>query len=819
MENTRLVAILGSLAIVLTATPANAGFDEVCVEQAYGVPGPQPKTPEWWNPALTENQRETRWTGSTSIYDDGTAVPELGSSRMIWDKPSQKLFFQFDIDGDPSIDDEEDIVMLTVSDPTGTEPDLYIQFQPVYDCFPVSNCGGLGTSLSTSRIEYSQATVTTSVSWSPLSTTNPSTDWTVVDPWVEVESYTSGGNNVYHWTLKFALEIPVDAGTGEAWPDLRVYGNSVMYMPGITSGTAIEFPLLCEDPSTTSDDCIVYSPGNDPLPAGIPDESLPVWSHVTTGSLALCDGVEIIRQLVGSDYNPTVGVVPGTSVSYELPGSQIPKFSGALLRAGFHNDTASSLLGGDIAAEFRIANWGLQWSTWPNATWSLIDSAALVGTVTSGDYGGGFGQGGIETNTPWVPSTSGLPLINDHQCMHVKLDAPGGGVEFKRDSVYRNMNLVNASVFRRPVDIDMTDREPVEGEHNEILLLHTSRNMPSVAQCDESGQTLRGCANGGPLVLATGDEEPKPKPKGEIQPIELPQGGAMEMHEEPGSGFADPSAGGGVPAMDAEPILGGAKEKGATFAQLPTSLTYAFEDTGGTINLPGAPQTPVYKLFSAYGYYVQHDGLPSQGWEHYITAPGAEAIEESPGLYRLPIDVNKVATASETFRVIDGIHQECLAGLPSLDEFMPLEEEQALVAQLMADGLSGDLKNHRVTDDDFACAPPPWREPCELDSCKPHSPISYIEHSAYTGQWSEGVLAKLYPDGLVQALAAAADEDDVELDDEELADLPHGMQDACCAQASVDPEAGRRGALKLSAMMAMLLLLRRGRRRRRRRDQ
>ncbi len=816
MEKTRLVSILGSLAIVLTATPAQAGFDEVCVEQAYGVPGPQAKTPEWWNPALSDNQRETRWTGSTSIYEDGTAVPELGSSRMIWDKNSQKLFFQFDIDGDPTLDDEEDIVMLTVSDPTGTEPDLYIQFQPVYDCFPVSNCGGQGTSLSTSRIEYSQATVSTSVSWSPLSTTNPSTDWTVHDPWVEVESYTSGGNNVYHWTLKFALEIPVDAGTGEAWPDLRVYGNSVMYMQGWTSGTAVEFPLLCDDPSTTSDECIVYSPGNDPLPAGIPDEQLPVWSHVTTGSLALCDGVELIRPLVGSDYNPTVSVVPGTSVSYELPGYQIPSISGARLRAGFHNDTSSSLGAGDIAAEFRIANWGLQYSTWQNATWSLIDTASLVGTVSSLGYGGGFGQGEIETSTPWVPSTSGLPLVNDHQCMHVKLDAPGGGVEFKRDSVFRNMDLVNASVFRRPVDIDMTDREPVEGEQNEILLLHTSRNMPSVQQCDESGQTLRGCADGGPLVLATGDGGPKVKP-GEIQPVELPHGGAMEMNEEPGSGFADPSAGGGT-AKGVGPILEGAT-KGAKLEDLPTSLTYAFENTGGFINLPGAPETPVYKPFSAYGYYVQHSGPPSLGWEHYITAPGAEAIEEAPGLYRLPIGVNKVATASETFRVVDGIHEECPAGLPSPDEFMSFEEEQAKVAELMADGLSGDLKNNRVTEGDFACDPPPWREECELDGCKPHSPIAYIEHSAYVGHWSEAALAKLYPDGLVQAAGTAADDEDLELDDEELADLPNGMQDACCAQASVDPEAGRRGALKLSAMMAMLLLLRRGRRRRRRRDQ
>lgn len=773
---------------MLAATPARAGTDELCVEQAQGVPGPQPKTPEWWNPALTEDQRETRWTGAAALTDAGSAVPELGSGRVIWDAPSQRLFFEFEVDGDPSLDANQDLVMLAVSDPTGTEPDLYMQFRPVHDCSPASACASPGVPLSTSWVEYAQADNSgTSPTWSALSTTNPSADWTVHDPWVQVDTHISGGNTYHRWSLKFALEIPVDGGTGEAWPDLRVYGNSVMYMPGPTSGSAVEFPLLCEPGSPLSDDCIVYSVGNAPLPAGIPDEHMPFWSHVSTGSLALCDGVEIIRQLVGSDYNPTTGIIPGTTVSYPLPGHQIPRFTGARLRAGFFNDRASGLGSGDVTAEFRIANWGLQWSSWSNASWTHVASASLSGSVSAGGYAGGFGQGAVQTASPWVPAGSGLALSNDHQCMHVRLDSPGGAANFKKDSTYRNMDLVNASVFRRPIDIDMTEREPVDGEEgNEILLLTVSRNMPSRAQCEEAAQQLRGCAEGGPLVLDPGLLEP----------------GDQEEAED-----------GQRAAAQVQPELGIEPSEGASFDELPASMTYALEKTGGFINLPDASETPVYKVFSAYGYYVQHAGEPSLGWELYRTQPGAEPVPEVPGLYRLMIEVNRVIAGSETFRVIDGVHQPCEGGVPALGEVMPEDVAANRAWELHEEAEGGELAERVIDESDFGCEPPPVREPCELGDCRPHNPIGYVEGSRYVGEWSEEAMAALGPPSAA-LVAAAADEAEGVIDGE-LGDLPGAPRAGCCAEASVDPEAKRRGMVELSTMLGMLLLLRRGRGRRR----
>lgn len=831
MGDRRLLGILGLMLVMLIgASPAQAGTDELCAEQANGVPGPQPKHPEWWDLSLTDAQRETRWTGATAIYDVGSAAPPVGSGRVIWDKPSKRLFFEFDINGDPSVDASQDIVMLAVSDSSGTDPDLFMQFQPLGVCTPLLSCFGKGKAVTSSWVKYSQASVSTTITWSSLDVNNPSTDWTVLDPWVEVKRYMTSGGFKYDWKLKFALEIPVDLVTGEAWPDLRVYGNAVMYMPG-TSGTAVEYPLLCDPPSPTSNDCLVFSTGFPALPGGLPVGNISTqWTHVTTGNSSACDGVEVLRDMVGSDYQTTMAPLPNSTVLYEYPGYKIPKTSGARLRAGFFNDTSNSLLTDDLEATFRIANWGLQWTTWGGASWNEIASATLTGTVTGGSYGGATGQGEIETDLPWIPANSGLALTNDHQCMHVRLTPAGGGINFKRDSVYRNMDLVDASVFRRPLDLDMTERMIPEGQvDNDVYLLVHTRNMPSVEQCNENGQSLRGCADGGPLVL--GPVEGGIKGVGQVlegQPVNQqamgqagPAGALAGAGGNPAAGLPEPID--AQQPVEVEPWEDFEKPpQYTTIDDLPQYVMYGFVDTGSTINLPDAPDTKVLKGFSQFGYYIQHDGPPSQGWESYLTAPGAEPIAESPGLYRIHVEPDQVIALASTVRAIDGVQTECGA-LPDVNQKMTPEEELVKTEAMLLDGLQGLLKEQVVEEPSFGCEPPPLREPCMLGNCAPHSPISYVNDSRYVGEWTEQAIAAVYdrqnPNGLVAAGSSNAAGDEAEIDDldDELGELAGGTREGCCAQASVDPQARRRGAAGFSAMAVMLLLLRRGRRRRRRR--
>ncbi len=785
--NIRVMSTVAAMtgALVLTAPGhARAGTDELCLPQAYGVPGPQPKHPHWWDAGLTANQRETRWTGSTTIYDGEAIGGDLGSARAIWDGNDDRQYFEFRVAADPELDPLNDVVVLAVTDEAG-DPYLYIQIQPMAGCSEAGvptgvPCDGLGAAIPPSAISYMCADIATGLAWLPCAG-DPLGDWVLHHPWVEVQPVGSD----WRWTVKFAVETPVAPETQQAWPALKTYGNAIMHIPGATSDLAVEFPLLCQ-PSMITDDCKITNNGvNDPMASALPD--VVRWSAVTTGNNSECEGVELLGQLVGSDFDVTSGFVGGTSVPYELPGRNIPKTDGAHLRAGFHNGTSQTILTQQITATFRIAGWGLQFADWDHATWTEAGTAELEAPVLAGQYAGSLESplpGALESLL-FIPSPT---IENDHQCMHVRLEATGGSINFKRDSVYRNMDLVEASVFRRPGDLSMAHRPLPPGDAaNDIYLLVHTEAMPTVQECIDSGQALRGCANGGSLELA--------KPP-EVKPIK-PQ------NVKPGEAINKP--------FDPAP-------KGVSLDELPKMVVYGFVATGEKVNLPNAPQTPIYDYFSSYGYHVQHKGAPGQGFEHYASIPGAQEVAGAPGLYHLDVAQDEVIAISNTIRVIDGVHNPC-AVVPGVDDKMSKAAELLKTQVLDTENKAAPLNEQVQLDAQFGCDAPPNRGSCVEGQCAPHNPIGYIEGSRYVGEWSEAAVKAVYepedPDGLAATPGGAQDDIEEDALDDGLTDLPGGVADGCCAEASIEPQASNRGAAGMGAFAMMLLLLRRGRRRRR----
>ncbi|MCH9681668.1 MAG: hypothetical protein K0V04_09565 [Deltaproteobacteria bacterium] len=817
--------LLTALALTLAPAPASAGTDELCMSQCYGVPGPQPKHPQWWDLSLTDDQRETRWNGATHIHEDVTGPP-LSSVRGIWDGGTDRQYFHFEVNADRQIDALQDLVLVAVSDTAGVDPDIYIQFQPLNSCsaFPLSDCLGQGRAINAADITYWSASTTGSGTvWTNHGNVNPSAQWTVHEPWVEVEN--TGGPSPWNWKVKFALETPTESGGGQAFANQKIYGNAIMYFSTGSGGAAVEFPLLCE-PSPGTNDCIILSSGGtSPLPADLPDDDR--WSHLTTGNTNACDGVELMRPLVGSDHNTNPSFVPGTSIPYDLPGSQIPKISGAHLLAGFHNDTTATIPANSIEAEFRIAHWGLQYADWDDATWDLVGTALLDADVITNAYAGAnlFPVPGKLQSPLYIPSSS---ITNDHQCMHVKIDTALGAapVNFKTDSVYRNMNLVNASVFRRPGDLSMAHRTLPQGVNsNEVYLLVHTESMPTVEDCAKSDQQLKGCAKGGSLKLETPPVKEEPSPWDPFEPVDVDQqnnqaGAAMEVEPE-GSlagGGADPVGAPQAPAQ-AEPALAGKATDGIPLEELPKYVIYAFAKTPYKVNLPGVGPTPVLDYFSSYGYYVQHEGLPSQGFEHYAHIPKGEPEPGPPGLYRVNVGEDQVIAIADTIRVIDGAQEPC-AKPPEVYEVLPKNEEIAMTQQLDAASKAMNLEEKVINDPQFGCKPPADRGACFEGQCAPHNPINYIEGSKYVGQFTHEAVAAVYEQDPTEDLAANPGEEASDIEDEALdtglTDLPGGTE-GCCAQASIDPQAGTRGAARGGFLALLLLMLRRGRRRRRRR--
>lgn len=715
MKSRVLLPVLVTLAAVPTA---HAAPNDACVRQAEGVPGAANHTPEWWNTSLSDSQREVRWTGAAVRTDDNTSTPELARTRMIWDRPAETVYFEFEVNGDPAINTSQDLAVLTVANAAGTAPELFIRFQPLRSCSTVSNCTGAGSAIASSAVSYSTASVSGSggVTWSSLSNVNPNPSFVVNQPWVKVRPVVSGGTTTYSWTLSFALKVPLSGDNIR--PNLRIYGNAIMYVPGPTTGTAIEFPLLCTPSSPTSNDCLMFSgPSGGSIMDAVPRGGMATtWPILDSANPDSCDGVQVIRDLVGSNYGTYNATVPGTAVPYELPGFQIPYTAGARFRAGFHNDTTKKLNAGDVQAEFRIANWGLQWTEWQNATWSLVATASLNGQVTAGGYAGAFGEGRIESDV-WVPATSGLTLENTHQCVHVKLTSDKG-VDFKVDSVYRNMDIVNASVARRPAIIDLADRPVPAGKDNhDVYLLVRSEHMPDPGACDAAKGKLYGCAKGGRLIL-------------ERRALTKKQKTALARDFKDGKVALD--------EKEFQSLMKQKARKGKKAEELPYVVVHGMVDTGNRIDLPDAPNTPVLVNFSDYGYYVQHDGEPVEGWETYIH--GAEPVKGAEkSMFKLEVEPKKVASVANTVRVLSKETKACKKPPQAKWAVYNPKKAEEIEAKLVEDVGKGKLEEVgkvRVTDDQLGCDPPPLRTQCRIKNCGELSPAAYIEGSRFVGDWS-----------------------------------------------------------------------------------
>ncbi len=598
---------------LLGSTTARAADDDLCVPQARGVPGPQNKFPEWWVAAAPGKAQ--RWTGASlrTGKPAGSATPEMATLRTVWDAPSRRLFLHWSIKGDPQINPQQDMVALALTDTSGN-PLLYIDARPLLGCATTDTtdladvsggCQGgelvSGGTPTSPAVRYANGTAG---AWGSVTPVNGSAaeGFAVVDEnhWVQV----SQSGALFDWDFKVSLQLPVGS-SNQVDPNVRIYGTSFVAFksgPGIADPVVtFEYPLLCNPDGLASTCEMDHGAAGPTLPDAVPSATTQ-WPAIQTGGIGDCKGIELDRDLVGSDESPIPGVVPGTSSPYSLPGRTIRASSGSRLRAGFHNDTTEALTTGSLQAEFRIANWGLTYADWDEATWDLVATAPLAGAVAAGAYGGGPSQGAIQSD----PYIAGSVPTNDHQCMHVKLSGtPGSGdsLKFKVDSVYRNMDFVNASVVRRPADVNLIGRPlaPRQTAHPVYLVVRT-HNMPSPARCSQYQGDLEGCF-------------------------------AVDWTKDPASGLP----------------------------RLPYYTVHGFVDSGRRVNLPEAPQTPILTPFSSYGYYVQHRGKV-EGWEHRLD--GAPQLEPYSSVYRLDVAPGHVASVVDTIRVVDDQTSSCLEVAP-----------------------------------------------------------------------------------------------------------------------------------------------------------
>lgn len=234
--------------------------------------------PQWWLPNASDEDIAAEFeVGDVAKVE---SAGRLARTSLLWDPVQERVLVRVDVTGDESIEPDDDRFVIALSDDSGTLPELFVGFFPLRDCGDAGDCEG-GAPVSEDAIEYSEATATTSLTWSPLSIDNPSASFEVVHPWVSVEVDDNGPTTTYAWTLTFALEVPVD-GSGDIRPDLRAYASAIDHVPGPTSATEIELPVLCTASSPTSDDCLIFGAGMEEIPFDLPMAVEDTWTTLSS---------------------------------------------------------------------------------------------------------------------------------------------------------------------------------------------------------------------------------------------------------------------------------------------------------------------------------------------------------------------------------------------------------------------------------------------------------------------------------------------------------------------------------------------------------
>lgn len=259
-----------------------------------------------------------------------------------------------------------------------------------------------------------------------------------------------------------------------------------------------------------------------------------------------------------------------------------------------------------VRATFSMANWGSQYSTPTPASWRPIpggtDTAFLNAngecrfawpTAAEPTAPGSFVTTLIRNINRYLNAQSaGVPFPagsqSPHQCMLVELSSVDPAVVITTSSVYSNMNIANASTFRRHAEISVIGAPPISPVPRDVFLYVQKFNMPAVAP----------------------KEQPRP-------PIDLKRG----ILGSAGSA----TTGGQQQFSDVEDIA----------AFVPTYAVHGYIDTGKSLELDNGTKVAILQPQTAFGYFVLHEG-ELHGWETRLY--GAEKLQENLYVVRVPND-------------------------------------------------------------------------------------------------------------------------------------------------------------------------------------
>jgi len=289
------------------------------------------------------------------------------------------------------------------------------------------------------------------------------------------------------------------------------------------------------------------------------------------------------------------------------------------------NDIAA----GDIAATFRIANWG---SVATAAPWDFVDPAITTPVASTAVIPTLAAAANPPATSPIAqPVTMNLPAgKSTHQCVLCTLSSTGPVMMFLQDSVFRNMNYDHASTLEREAEINTEgipkdDAPDPRDVYIAIEKVGMEQNTPGA---DEGvfliNRMTRAMRRGGPLA----DKLKR----------------VLEILRNIGQETKDQK-------QRLDILVTVLSDAGLTDDELdqvfPTFRVHVYHDTGERLKENGE-EKPVLRAQTSFGLYMYHEG-PVEGWQTSIQ--GATRI--SGNVYQLPVPKDGSAQIKVIVQAVD----------------------------------------------------------------------------------------------------------------------------------------------------------------------
>ncbi|HYP99077.1 MAG TPA: MYXO-CTERM sorting domain-containing protein [Polyangiaceae bacterium] len=587
------LALLCAISLISTTFAATTHADpkKFCVPSALGVPG-RSGPPEWASGSAVDHKiDDPRWVGATS-----QAYPLAGSSaqsqvRALVHGNTLYLSFQVFVDANATGGEDSVYVALAKND---TSPGKLVRVKIT----TTTDGEAQGSAAYTS--EY-------------YTSTNATSAWTAHAPDAGYAAMTqdlaiwrsNGGDN---WAVNLKINL-ADAA-------LALTSPFKMWTGTVVQEVSSPVPMFVTYAWPNGTAGAVAASGTTPPPSTPNAIASGDWGDVSLGSAGCSTGVSLA-------WNQ-IGVKSGSSLTHEISTIHNNTFAAWPTYAGVSTGA------GKIQAQFRIANWGSA------AEWTPLFTAPI-----DSDASGKIEQECQQGAGP-LPSCPTLAASqSSHQCMLVTLTS-SQSVTFLNDSVYRNMDFVNASYFERDAEISIKGLKPLKDSKGlrDVYLFVKTSNMPKETRepLDEK------------KLMAALDQA-------NARLVPLPPPGRLRA---------------GQPQVAPKtPITSSKTPHEALVSAWPTYEVHVFYDTGEKRGLGKELMTRLQPGMP-FGFYAYHRGS-LQGWLHEMVGLNAQLQQVAPNFFKVVIPDNGSIKLTNRLEAREPGKKAIIGSVPEQPQVAPLD--------------------------------------------------------------------------------------------------------------------------------------------------